>query len=86
MARVLGDLVATQAPLPQALNIAEPGLVEMGALLDAAGLAWQPQAAPETAIAKVELDVTALQTLCPSLPAGDPARLVAEWRELQNRL
>ena len=82
LARVLGDLMCIP-DLPGALNIAEPGLVEMGALLEAAGLDWTPQAAPDTAIAKVELDVRALHTLCPWLPEqGDAAQMVAEWRGL----
>jgi len=84
LARVLGELPG-MPNLPGALNIAEPGLVEMGELLDAAGLAWQPQEAPETAIPEVELDVTSLQRLCPWLPGrSEAARLVEEWRRLQG--
>lgn len=80
LARTLHELPLMEG-LPGALNIAEPGVVEMGALLDAAGLAWEAQEAPETAIPEVELDVAALQTLCPWLPdRGEPARMVAEWR------
>ena len=87
LARVLGDLVATQAPLPAALNIAGPGVTEMGALLDAAGLAWIPRPAPETAIARVALDVSALQRVCRIAPeTGDPAQLVAEWALLEPEL
>jgi nucleoside-diphosphate-sugar epimerase len=86
LARVLADLVATP-DLPDVLNIAEPGPVEMSALLDAADLAWIPQDAPDTAIPQVELDVRRLQTLCPWLPgAADPARMVAQWRRLAPRL
>ena len=84
LARVLGELPGLP-DLPGVLNIAEPGLVEMAALLDAAGLAWQAQPAPETAIPEVELDVTSLQALCPWLPGrGEAARLVEEWRRLQE--
>ena len=80
LARALREL-PLMGGLPGALNIAEPGMVEMGALLDAAGLAWEAQEAPETAIPEVELDVGALQTLCPCLPdRGAPARMVEEWR------
>ena len=53
----------------------------MGALLDAAGLAWTPRPAPAGALPEVALDVAALQRLCPVAPAG-PAELVAEWRAL----
>lgn len=84
LARVLGEL-PLMPDLPGLLNIAEPGMVEMAALLDAAGLAWQAQPASETAIPEVELDVRALQALCPWLPErGDAARMVAEWRGFQG--
>ena len=85
LARVLGEL-PRMPDLPGLLNIAEPGMVEMGALLDAAGLAWQAQEAPETAIPEVELDVASLQVLCPWLPErGEAARMVAEWRGLRGQ-
>lgn len=83
LARVLGDLM-TGGDLPAALNIAAPGVVGMGALLDAAGLDWQAQPAPDTAIAEVVLSTQALARLV-TLPA--PARaaaLVAEWRALKE--
>ena len=56
----------------------------MGALLDAAGLAWTPRPAPDTAIAQVALDTALLQGLS-ALPASAslPATLVAQWREMQ---
>ncbi len=90
LARVLEALAlraAGQGDLPGCLNIAAPGAVEMGALLDAAGLAWTPRPAPETAIAEVALDVAALCRLVPLDPeAGRAENLVAEWRALaQNR-
>ena len=52
LARTLRELPLMEG-LPGALNIAEPGMVEMGALLDAASLAWEAQEAPETAIPEV---------------------------------
>lgn len=80
LARVLGDLVRAEG-LPGVLNLAAPGTVEMGALLDAAGLAWTPRPAPETAIPEVALDVGALRGFT-ALDARDslPETLVAEWR------
>lgn len=88
LARVLGDLLAAQdlsGDLPGVLNVAAPGMVEMGALLDAAGLAWTPRPAPPGAIAEVELDVSALRGFT-RLDKTDslPQTLVAEWRALQH--
>lgn len=84
LARVLGDLV--RAPdLPGVLNIAAPGLVEMGALLEAAGLEWTAQPAPQTAIAEVALDVRCLGAFT-TLSAADsqPQEMVAQWRKLET--
>lgn len=80
LARVLWDL--TQArDLPPVLNVAAPGAVEMGALLDAAGLAWTPRPAPPEAIARVEVATEALSAFT-RLEARDslPEHLIAQWR------
>lgn len=80
LARVLGDLVATP-DLPDVLNLAAPGMVEMGALLDAAGLDWTARPAPDHAIAEVQLDVRALGVFTPLDTADSlPRNLVTEWR------
>lgn len=80
LARVLGDLVAA-AGLPPVLNLAAPGTVEMGALLDAAGLDWTPRAAPAAAIPEVRLDVCALEGFTRLGPRDSlPETLVAQWR------
>ena len=89
LARVLDRLCAIP-DLPPRLNIAAPGAVEMGALLDAAGLDWQPRPAPEEAIAEVALDVAALERYCPLDPdESRPETMVAQWcdvrRDLQER-
>lgn len=68
--------------LPPVLNLALPGAVEMGALLDAAGLPWVPRPAGVGAIPEVELDTALLGSVLPL--DGGPARpeeLVADWRE-----
>ena len=91
LAQVLGDLLAARpstpsSELPQALNIASPGLIEMGALLDAAGLAWDPQPAPETAIGELSLSTAALARV---IPLPDPVRaetLVAQWRAVRDKI
>lgn len=64
LARVLADLLRagkTTRDLPPALNIACPGPLEMGALLDAAGLGWRARNAPNFAIAEVELSTSLIQ-------------------------
>lgn len=89
LARVLGDLAlraVRRRDLPGCLNVAAPGAVEMGALLDAAGLAWAPRPAPAGAIPEVTLDVTALAGLVTLAPeAGTAQMLVAEWRGLAQK-
>lgn len=81
LARVLGDLL-TQPALPEVLNMAAPGAVEMGALLDRAGLGWTARPAPDSAIARVALDVSALNARSPMRPEeGQPEALVRQWRE-----
>lgn len=77
-------LLARQRDLPAALNVAAPGLTEMGALLDAAGLPWTPRTPSPAAIPEVALDVRALQSCVPLAPgAGLPHTLVAEWRKTE---
>ncbi|MAC81887.1 MAG: NAD-dependent epimerase [Rhodobacteraceae bacterium] len=78
LARVLATLMGLR-DLPQLLNIAAPGVVEMGALLDAAGLPWAARPAPDTAIARVELFTQRLTALVPLEPATAEG-LVAEWQ------
>ncbi|KIC33913.1 NAD-dependent epimerase/dehydratase family protein [Leisingera sp. ANG-M7] len=83
LAQVLGALL--QAPaLPPALNVAQPGTVEMGALLQAAGLGFSARPAPPAAIPEVALDVSRLQALLPAkLAAADPGAMAAEWAALE---
>ncbi|AUQ64833.1 NAD-dependent epimerase/dehydratase family protein [Phaeobacter inhibens] len=94
--RTLADVLATliRCPdLPQVLNIAQPGLVAMGDLLQAAGLEFARRPAPAQAIAEVQLDVTRLIGLLAAqpvpaadlpacLPVATAADLVAEARVL----
>lgn len=80
LARVLGDLLRADA-LPAVLNVATPGMIEMGALLDAAGLAWQTQPAPDSAIAGICLSTLALERFT-SLTGieGRAPEMVRQWR------
>ena len=74
-------------PLPGVLNVAAPGVLEMGALLDAAGLAWAPRAPGPEAIPEVALDVAALEGFFPLSPRDSLAEtVVAEWRALGTTL
>lgn len=83
LARVLAGLVTAET-LPDVLNVAAPGVIEMGALLDAAGLGWTPRAAADTAIAEVRLSTTAVQRIIRFAPADSTAaQMVAEWHELE---
>lgn len=82
LARVLADLVTTTG-LPPLLNVAAPGVIEMGALLDAAGLDWTPRAAPPDAIPEVHLSTDALGGFT-RFDATDslPETMVRQWRRL----
>ncbi len=84
LARILGELVC-RTDLPAVLNVAQPGVVEMGALLDAAGLAWTARPAPDTAIPAVELSTRALGGFTRLDPSANlPDNLVREWRDGQR--
>lgn len=78
LARILHALCAAPE-LPGILNVAAPGPVEMGALLDAADLDWTARPAPGSAIPELRLDVTALERIL-AVPRATPQALVAEWR------
>lgn len=85
LAHVLATLCAMQ-DLPQILNIASPGAVEMGALLQAADLPYDTRPAPDTAIPRVEFSTDRLTALIP-LPEATPQAIVADWqadRQLQG--
>ncbi|MFG6590019.1 NAD-dependent epimerase/dehydratase family protein [Sulfitobacter sp. 1A12157] len=85
LARVLHALCHVEH-LPPILNIAAPGAVEMDALLDAAGLAWEPKPAPASAIPEVRLDTNALESHFDFAPETQtPAGLVREWQQDMNK-
>ncbi len=82
---VLCDLAATRAdkgaPMPEVLNLAAPGVVDMAELVGATGQPWAWRVAPAGAIARVELDIRRLAALCPPGPlACSAAELVREWQ------
>ncbi|WP_299152893.1 NAD(P)-dependent oxidoreductase [uncultured Tateyamaria sp.] len=81
LARSLGALVHLR-DAPPVVNVAAPGAVTMGALLDAANLDWTARPAPSTAIADVTLDTTLLCTLTSFAASDSTAQgIVADWRE-----
>lgn len=90
--RTLSDVIkallvrsVTRLNLPNTLNLAAPGAVQMHELLDAAEKPWIARPAGLAAIRNLELDVGALLELLPMDAAlGTPGRLVAEWRESQT--
>lgn len=82
-ARVMSVLCGT-ADLPKVLNIAAPGVVSMGALLDAAGLVWATRPATAQTVARVAFSTKRLETYARFAPETDtPAGLVAQWRAFQ---
>jgi UDP-glucose 4-epimerase len=81
LARVIHRLCL--APdLPDILNIAAPGLVEMGALLDKARRAWLTRKPTAPVIAQVGLDTSALERIYRFAPQECTAEgMVAQWAE-----
>lgn len=79
LADLLADLACHDGLLPQVLNIAQPGLIGMDALLQAAGRDWDWHDAPAQALPELRLDLDRLQSLYP-LQIAKPDALVAEWR------
>ena len=70
------------AQLPDILNIAAPGVIEMGALLDSAELAWSPRTPVGPVIEEVVMDTTALEQFYSfTRQECSAAGMVAQWRE-----
>lgn len=85
LARVLWTL-ADQTDLPAILNVAAPGSVSMGDLLDAAGLEWSARKAPPEAIRDVTLDTKPLEAHVSFAPEDStPQGIVAQWQQLKDR-
>jgi NDP-hexose 4-ketoreductase len=77
----LAVLAASGAGLPERLNLALPGAVEMADLLRAAGAAFHPQPAPPGAIPCVELDVSRAIALG-LIPADGATDSAAQARDI----
>ncbi len=78
LGQALIDLLAV-TQTPPVINLAQPGLVAMEDMLQAAGATWGWQAAPDGALPVLEMDLTLVQSLI-DLPPADPARMLAEAR------
>ena len=86
LTRVLGGLlgrIASAAPLPPILNLAQPGAVAMADLLTVSGKPWRFGPHRVGTVPLVEVDVTLLATLFP-LPAASAADLWAEQSGLNG--
>lgn len=79
LARVLWRLMAHDGALPPVMNIAQPGVIAMHELVDAAAVPFAWQAAPARALPRMTLDLTRQAGLVP-LPPATPAGLIAEAR------
>lgn len=80
LACVLADLCGVDE-LPPVMNVAAPGSVQMGALLDEAGCAWRPRPADGGAVADVTLDTTQLERFTDFEPNDcTPLGIVLDWR------
>lgn len=67
--------------LPDIMNIAAPGVIEMGALLDSAGFEWAPRTPVGPVIEEVMLDTAALERFYTFTPQEcSAAGMVAQWR------
>lgn len=83
----LVDNWTAQRP-PAALNIAQPGLIEMSDVLDAAGAGWQWKPAPPNVIPTMELDLST-QSKFLTLPPSTPSQIAqgardAGWPEVAH--
>jgi len=80
LARVLCRL-APARDVPAIVNVAAPGCVQMGALLDAAGLAWTPRPARPDTIPSVNLDTRRLGLFTEFKASGSTTKgIVADWQ------
>lgn len=64
---VIYNLSHATGPLPSVLNVAQPGLVPMQAILASLGVKWQWRPAGPDALASLEMDVERLMQYVPDL-------------------
>lgn len=81
----LAALAAARTALPRLLNVAAPRPVAMGALLDAAGIAWTFGRPNPAVRPQVVLNTNRLQALVRLPPyASQPRAIVADWRNMTD--
>lgn len=81
LAQVLRSLALRVEPLAQVVNVAAPRPVSMNALLDAAGIDWEPRYVPASPLQDIVLDCSRLESLSDiDCSDGDATNLVAQWR------
>jgi nucleoside-diphosphate-sugar epimerase len=87
LARVLEQLALAPKPLAQAINVAALQGVSMNALLDAAGIAWQPRPVPASSLQDIVLDCSRVKALS-AIEASDGTAevIVAQWRRALEAL
>jgi nucleoside-diphosphate-sugar epimerase len=79
LAQTLLALADRAPPRPTILNLAQPGLLAMEAILIAAGVPFAERPAPSTALPRMHLSTTRLTGHVP-VPAATPDTLLAEAR------
>ena len=84
IARLLCEMTGIMT-LPKLINVATPGTVQMGQLLDAAELPWQSRPASDATVADVALDTGTLEKLTSFDPNDSTAHgIVADWHAAVN--
>lgn len=84
LARVVHALSVADT-VPQIVNMASPGVIAMGDLLDAAGLEWTPRAPTGPVIEEVALDTGILEGFYDFDPdESTPHGMVAQWHKGQT--
>ena len=78
LAKIIHALSVAPA-LPDIVNIAAPGVVGMGDLLDAAGLKWASRKPNANVIEEVALDTGRLEGFYQFEPESTPREMVAQW-------
>ncbi len=69
--------------MPEVINVAAPGTVDMSALAHDAGREFSWKVAPEEALAEAVLDTARLQALAGALTPATSRALIAEWQALR---
>ena len=80
----IAELAQAGAALPPVLNIAAPLPVGMAELLEAGGISWQWGPHNPAVLARLVLDTTLLEALCPGLAGPGSARALMQELRLEE--